>query len=251
MSKLLERAVCGRWVLAALVGCAALLATGARADVVINEVLADNTDTYMDDDGNFPDLVELYNYSVSTVDISGWKLTDDPLTNKYTFPAGTVMFPFNYLIVFCDTATNLGGIHTGFGLGRKGSYLRLTNNIVPGRGDSLTFGLQLADYSVGRIPNGAGSFVLNTPTIGFPNVSVAVGPTNGLRINEWAATNTPAVGSTGPGLDWLELYNPSNSPVNISGLVFTSMTPPTNNLLYGVKPLRQSFLHRRQRLYPV
>ncbi len=237
MSRMPGKAGAGSCVLAGVMVLAAWMPLRAPADIVINEVLADNGRIYMDDDGNYPDMVELFNYSVSAVDISGWKMTDDAKTNKFTFPAGTVLSPFNYLIVFCDNATNLAGLHTGFGLGKKGSYIGITNNALPPRGDSLTFGLQLTDYSIGRIPNGIGPFTLTSPTFGLPNVAALTATNLGVRINEWAATNSPPAGSTNSGLDWLELYNPSNYPVNIAGLVLTTLVPPTNSLLYGLKPI--------------
>ena len=54
-------------------------------NVVINEFLRAH--------GNPPDYdyMELYNHSTNSVDISGCILTDDPATNKFVIPAGTVI----------------------------------------------------------------------------------------------------------------------------------------------------------------
>src|SRR5262249_44027046 len=53
-------------------------------NVVINEFLAHT-------DPPEYDYIELYNHSSSSVDISGCILTDDPNTNKFVVPPGTIM----------------------------------------------------------------------------------------------------------------------------------------------------------------
>src|SRR5205807_6221765 len=119
----------------------------------------------------------------------------------------------------CDSTNGSGEIHSGFGLKSSGSYLGLYQGgaLV----DSNSFGLQIADFTIGRIPSGpTGAWTLNRPSPGAANIGQALGSISGLRLNEWMATN-----SAGP--DWLELYNPSTNPVALAGLVFTSVVPGT------------------------
>ena len=71
----------------------------ARADVVINEVMASNG---FYENGQAPDWIELYNNGKKTVSLSGWYLSDskkDPL--KWSFPEGTKLKAGAFLTVFC------------------------------------------------------------------------------------------------------------------------------------------------------
>ena len=66
-----------------------LLSTG----VVINEFMASNNTGYQDPafPGQFPDWIELYNPTASTVNLAGWQLKDSSST--WTFPAGSRYCP--------------------------------------------------------------------------------------------------------------------------------------------------------------
>ncbi|MCZ6793702.1 MAG: lamin tail domain-containing protein, partial [Planctomycetota bacterium] len=72
-------------LLAALV---VLVVSGSsRAQVVINEVLASNRNTSVDEDGDSSDWLEICNTSTVQVDLDGWFLTDDALElTKWTLP---------------------------------------------------------------------------------------------------------------------------------------------------------------------
>src|SRR5262245_29043923 len=76
----------------------------ARAvdDLLVTEVMAVNDSTLADEDGEFPDWVEIYNAGGNTVDLNGWYLTDNPgnLT-KWRFPS-TNLTANAYLIVFAS-----------------------------------------------------------------------------------------------------------------------------------------------------
>ena len=52
--------------------------------------------------------------------------------------------------------------------------------------DSVTYGLQLADFSIGRT-NGGGAWLLGNPTLGTGNHFAALGNATSVRINEWLA----------------------------------------------------------------
>ena len=76
-----------------------LLAAGlARADVIINEVMASNG--YYED-GHAWDWVELYNNGNETEDLSGWGFTDSKKDlYKFTFPNGTKLKAGAYLTIW-------------------------------------------------------------------------------------------------------------------------------------------------------
>jgi hypothetical protein len=119
--------------------------------------------------------------------------------------------------VWCDDADNLPGLHTHFGLNNKGQTVALF--VIGGLTmlDSVSFGPQLPDLSIGRVPDGLGGWVLTVPRATGTNVAQALGSPAKLKINEWMAK--PAAGD-----DWFELYNPEPLPVALGGLFLTDTT---------------------------
>ncbi len=119
------------------------------------------------------DWIELYNpYApVDTNDphhdeyvLDGWHLTDDPANlSKWTFPAGTVIGPGSYLVIFADGTAQAnardaaGRLHCNFKLGSQptGDYLALVNpsgQIVDDfcSADLPSFGNKRPDLTFGR-----------------------------------------------------------------------------------------------------
>ena len=98
--------------------------------VRINEFMASNKHTLLDDTGQASDWIELYNTSLQPVDISNWYLSDDPAKlKKWRFPAGVVLQPDSYLVVWASglNHTNPAApLHTSFALSKSaGSGLEL------------------------------------------------------------------------------------------------------------------------------
>lgn len=144
--------------------------------VFINEWLASNRAILTDPaDGNFDDWFELYNAGGTTVDLSGYFLTDD-LANitQFRIPNGTVIPPGGYRLVWADGDTDQntsgGDLHASFRLAAGGGQIAL---LGPDEAliDGVTFGPQTADTSEGRFPDGTASpfFLFTRPTPGTPN----------------------------------------------------------------------------------
>lgn len=77
---------------------------GARADILINEIQSSNDQTCMDENGETPDWVELYNNGQEDVNIGDWGLSDNPAKPfKWTFPKDTLIRAGDYLRIFCDS----------------------------------------------------------------------------------------------------------------------------------------------------
>ena len=98
-------------------------------DLVISEILAINDGILRDEDGEFPDWVEVHNPTTTTVDLDGWHLTDDAdeLT-KWEFP-DVSLDAGGYLVVFAsgkDRHTAGDELHTNFQLAGDGEFLALT-----------------------------------------------------------------------------------------------------------------------------
>ncbi|MHC1763520.1 MAG: lamin tail domain-containing protein [Verrucomicrobiia bacterium] len=193
----------------------AVLPAGAGV-VVLNEIAARNTGSVVHE-GEAPDWIELYNNGAETVDLGGSTLSDDVLNpRKFVFPPNTLIAARGYLTVWCDSNTNAPGLHTGFGLNDEGQTVAL---FAPGAGglavrDFVTFGLQVADLTLGRRADGTGNWGLTSPTPGAPNQVQDLAPASSVRINEWMAS--PISGD-----DWIELFNPADLPVAIGGLSLT------------------------------
>jgi len=144
------------------------------------------------------------------VNLANWSLSDSSNARKFVFPA-TSLAAGDFLVVWCDSATNAPGLHTGFALGKNGETVSLYNANT-NRVDALTFGLQLTDYTVGRI---GAEWQLNNPTPGAANVAAALAAPTHLALNEWLADSPPGTE------DWIELFNRSTTaPVALRGLSF-------------------------------
>ncbi len=84
------------------------------------------------------------------------------------FPAGTVLQPGDYLILWADEDSSQGPLHLNFKLSAAGEQLMLLD-AAGALVDEVTFGAQDPDLSLSRIPNGTGSFVVKNPTFGYNN----------------------------------------------------------------------------------
>jgi hypothetical protein len=74
----------------------------AFGQLTINEGSNKNYSTIVDEDGDFPDWIELYNSGIDTVQLYNYALTDDPaIPNKWTLP-NINMLPGEYKVVFCS-----------------------------------------------------------------------------------------------------------------------------------------------------
>ena len=100
----------------------------APAQVVISEFMADNKGTLADDDGQYPDWIELYNTATTNVSLAGWSLTDDPThLARWSFPSTNVIAK-GFLVVFAsgkNRAVAGAPLHTDFSLKASGEYLAL------------------------------------------------------------------------------------------------------------------------------
>ena len=163
------------------------------SDVVINELMAKNDATQADQDGEFDDWIELFNTSGTSVDLSGWFLSDNPDNlEKWEFPAGSVIDGGGYLIVWADEDGSQDGLHANFKLSGDGEELYLLN---PDKeiAQEVIFGEQQDDMGYARMPNGTGDFVIQFPTFGQNNETAsAAGEANGPAI-DFAIFPNPAI----------------------------------------------------------
>jgi hypothetical protein len=129
--------------------------------IVINEILTSNAYSNTDEDGTHQDWIELYNNGATTVNLSGYGLSDDvTLLHKWVFPNVSVAAG-QYLLVWCSdkNRTVVGSpLHTNFKISSSGEVISLTNPSGT-TVDSVPATVISQDNSYGRLPNGTGSFV--------------------------------------------------------------------------------------------
>jgi hypothetical protein len=191
----------------------AVIATSnpALAGVVINEVLANNA-TLEEMDGSKPDWVEIHNPSTNAVDLADMSLSDNVAQpRRWVFPTGSLLPAGGFLRVGFDSEAQASPTNTGFGLKANGGSVYLFHRVADGAGvaSAIGYGLQAADFSIGRIPNGGSNWVLTVPSPASANIAASLGDPTQLRVNEWLAN--PSSGE-----DWFEIYNPNPQPVDLS-----------------------------------
>ena len=116
-------------LLLAHITCVQLLCSPtAHGAIVISEFMAANASGLLDEDGDASDWLELFNAGTTSVNLAGWRLTDNPDDfGKWTFPA--VQLPASkFLVVFAsgkNRAVAGAPLHTSFSLVGDGDYLAL------------------------------------------------------------------------------------------------------------------------------
>ena len=93
-----------------------ILAFGLTSQVFINEGCNKNFQTIQDEDGDFPDWIELYNAGSQTVNLNSFSLTDNPAQAKKWEFINVSIAPGEFKTVFCSGKNRMGGIPFQFGL---------------------------------------------------------------------------------------------------------------------------------------
>ena len=150
------------------------------SDLVISELMASNSSSLLDEDRDTSDWIEIHNPTESSVDLTGWTISDDAdQLNKWTFPSVSIQAGA-FLVVFAsgkDRRAAAEELHTNFKLAKSGEFLAL------GRPDGITahqfapgYPSQQTDISFGLDANDAATTgFMTTPTPGAANEQVFLG----------------------------------------------------------------------------
>ena len=139
------------------------------SDVVINELMPVNSTTVADNYGEYDDLIELFNLSSSTIDLSGYYLSDNhKKPSKWRIPSGTSITGKGYLIIWADGDTTQFGLHANFKLSSEGEEALLTKPDLTIT-DKVSFPAPTGELSYARVPNGTGTFKWQNPTYNKSN----------------------------------------------------------------------------------
>lgn len=116
-----------------------------------------------------PDWVELYNNSDVAVDISNYKIYDNPAKTPKSFPAGSIIQPKGFFVIVVDEGEN------GFGLSSGGDLIYLKNDL-----DEVVDNIELPALPIGlsysRIPDGSDTWALANLTKGAANSNTNEAP---------------------------------------------------------------------------
>ncbi|MCB9248941.1 MAG: CotH kinase family protein [Ignavibacteriales bacterium] len=112
--------------------------------------MSSNISALADEDGDYPDWIEIYNPTDSIISLSGYSLSDDvKLPNKWIFP-NINLNPNNYLVIFASGKNRTGEyLHTNFKIKSSGENVRLRDSfghVV----DSIKSIPIPSDHSLGR-----------------------------------------------------------------------------------------------------
>jgi hypothetical protein len=143
--------------------------------LLINEWMADNASTLLNPKtDDYSDWIELYNKGMKAFDASGYQVRDSG-TTTFTFPAGTVIPPGGFVLVWADDSTSQQGpdaednFHAPFRLSSSGETISLRTPAGT-TFDSRAYGALAADQSGGRLGDGLSySDLLSKPTPRRPN----------------------------------------------------------------------------------
>ena len=130
---------------------------GALGQVVISEFMASSSRGLADEDGEFPDWIELHNTGAAAVNLFDWSLTDNPAAlTQWRFPATNLVAGGRMVIFASGKNRRVSGapLHTDFRLSAGGEYLAL---VEPGGVNiaaefSPAFPPQAIDVSFGLDP---------------------------------------------------------------------------------------------------
>jgi hypothetical protein len=200
--------------------------TVVPASVIISEFMAANSSGLVDEDGATSDWIELHNTAATSVDLTGWWLTDDADNlAQWQMPA-TNLPPGGFLVVFAsgkNRAVPGAPLHTSFSLGAAGEYLGLVQPdgttvafeyapAFPQQYDNISYGVTVTNAEVREFFAVATPGAVNatsyfaqvadtkfTPDRGFYTTNIAVTITTATpeAVIRYTLNGTPPTESTG------------------------------------------------------
>ncbi len=210
----------------------------ATSDIVINEVMGSNSSAFSDENGAFPDYVELLNTGSAPVDLYGLVLTDNLNSNsQFVFPSH-VLQPGEIVLVFCDdgNANAYGSpYHAPFKISSAGDTVMLCSE----NGTVIeTVNVPALGANEVYMRDSAGNWSVSTQyTPGLANTAEnhasLVGErefvASDIEVTEIMADNaTYAATASGAVYDYIEIHNKGGQAVSLNGMCLSDTeTKPT------------------------
>lgn len=191
--------------------------------LLLNEFMASNLTTIVDPDSNkYSDWIEIFNASDSSINLSGYYLTDDLLDKtKWKIDTQLIIEPDSFVVFWADGFNN--GVHTNFKLSQSGESIGLYSSELA-LVDSIIYSEQTTDKSFGRIANNKWTVFVN-PTPG------AINDFQGIEIP------SPIFSLTGGFYDEAQVLEISSTLDSVEIFYTTDGSVPTVNDSLYVAPL--------------
>ena len=196
--------------------------------IYISEIMTSNRSAWAGEDSTYSDWVELYNAGKSPVNLEGWTLTDKPTRRtQFHFP-DHVLQPGECVLVYCSgKLENTAGApyHAPFKLSSTGDALLLYDESGAIM-ESINVPALAGDYAYARLNSNGDWAITQLYTPGFINTQVnhialttsAESSQSPVVINELMAENKSILrDKEGAYADWIELYNPGDTPISLEG----------------------------------
>lgn len=189
-----------------------------ESPLVISEVLLSAAEVPYN--GVFCDTVEITNRSADAVSTEGWYLSDGGDPYEFALPVQTLQ-PGECLVLVCSPQT------TGFALSED-ETLRLTTPAYT-HAPEVTCVLPETGKSISLLMSEDGfAYTMADVTLGYENtreshlIYLRDQLSDGLRISEMMSANKSYLkGSYSTTADWIEIYNASDAPVQLSEYCLT------------------------------
>lgn len=143
----------------------------------INEVMANNTDTYLDESGEAEDWIELFNGTSSNVNLSSYYFTDEYGNwNKWKLPS-VIQQVGTFRVWWADNEPEVNSFHTNFRLsnGSETLWLIKYENGAPRIMDAIAIEQCPPNQSFGRENENSDQWIIfPTPTPNLPNSIVNI-----------------------------------------------------------------------------
>jgi hypothetical protein len=208
----------------------------------INEIVASNSYTYKDNDGEYSDYIELYNSNNYDINLENYRLTDSIYeVNKWKFPNITIKAK-SYLVIFAsgkNKCKESDKCHVNFKLNSEGETISLiddTGNII----SRVSYKDLKNDNALSYVN---GKYIITKPTPGKENTSEEIKTVDvsnyKIRINEYLTHNKGAnYNSSGEYSDWVELYNEGDD-ISLLGLSLTDEEKNLNKFMLPDKVIKK------------
>jgi hypothetical protein len=208
----------------------------------INEIVASNSYTYKDNDGEYSDYIELYNSNNYDINLENYRLTDSIYeVNKWKFPNITIKAK-SYLVIFAsgkNKCKESDKCHVNFKLNSEGETISLiddTGNIISRVGYKDLKNDNALSYVNGK-------YIITKPTPGKENSAEEIKKVDvskyKIRINEYLTHNKGAnYNSSGEYSDWVELYNEGDD-ISLLGLSLTDEEKNLNKFMLPDKVIKK------------
>lgn len=201
------------------------------SDLFINEFITRNNSGLRDENEETDDWIEIYNNGSETIDLAGLYISADT-SKKLQFQIpfenadDTQIEPGEYKILWADSDTEQGPLHLSFKLNAEDVRIGLYQVLASGEVHTIhTIDINSTppNISQGLFPDASeNNIAFYIPTPGEQNRETTIEDATGLIINEFMTRNkTGITDEEGKTEDWIEVYNSSDEPINISGLYFT------------------------------